>query len=96
MASGPRARTHLTTSVATEAPENSNSRSNRPTGRGPGLSAVSVAAHALTTFGTPEKAEHWMKRPNALFGGRTPAQVMKTDLEGVEAELVRIDHGVYM
>jgi uncharacterized protein (DUF2384 family) len=60
------------------------------------ISAQSVAAHALATFGSPEKARHWMNRPNPLFQGKTPAQMIELDLIGVEAELVRIDHGVYM
>ncbi len=53
-------------------------------------------AHALETLGSPEKAEHWMNRPNPLFHGKTPAQMIKSDPVAVEAELVRIDHGVYM
>jgi uncharacterized protein (DUF2384 family) len=60
------------------------------------VSRASVAAHALATFGSPEKVQHWMNRPNPLFQGKTPAQVIEFDLVGVEAELVRIDHGVYM
>jgi uncharacterized protein (DUF2384 family) len=60
------------------------------------ISRDSVAAHALATFGSPEKAQHWMNRPNPLFHGKTPAQMIKSDLVAVEAELVRIDHGVYM
>jgi uncharacterized protein (DUF2384 family) len=64
--------------------------------RGAGISRDSIAAHALATFGSLEKARHWMNRPNPLFQGKTPAQVIEVDLVGVEAELVRIDHGVYM
>jgi len=60
------------------------------------ISRDSVAAHALATFGTPEKAEHWLNRPNPLFQGKAPRQVLEFDLVGVEAELVRIDHGVYI
>ena len=60
------------------------------------ISRDSVTAHALATFGSSEKAHHWMNRPNPLFHGKTPAQVIEFDLVGVEAELVRIDHGVYM
>jgi uncharacterized protein (DUF2384 family) len=60
------------------------------------ISRESVAAHALATFGSPEKAQHWMKRPNPLFHGKTPLQALKSDPVGVEAELVRIDHGVYV
>jgi uncharacterized protein (DUF2384 family) len=37
-----------------------------------------------------------MNRPNPLLDGKTPAQVMETEPAGVEAEFVRIDHGVYM
>jgi uncharacterized protein (DUF2384 family) len=65
--------------------------------RGSGeISRQSVKAHALATFGSPEKAQHWMNRPNPLFDGKSPAQVIEFNLVGVEAELVRIDHGVYM
>lgn len=37
-----------------------------------------------------------MNRPSPLFNGKTPTEVMKTDPEAVEAELVRIDHGGYL
>jgi hypothetical protein len=37
-----------------------------------------------------------MNRPNPLFQGKTPAQVIELDLIQVEAELVRIDHGIYI
>jgi uncharacterized protein (DUF2384 family) len=60
------------------------------------ISPESVAAHALATFGSPEKAQHWMHRANPLFHGKTPAQIIDFDPVGVEAELVRIDHGVYV
>jgi uncharacterized protein (DUF2384 family) len=59
-------------------------------------SPASVKAHALTTFGSPEKAQHWMNRPSPLFQGKTPGQAIESDLVEVEAELVRIDHGVYI
>jgi uncharacterized protein (DUF2384 family) len=60
------------------------------------LSPESVSEHARATFGSVEKAQHWMNRPNPLFQGKTPLEVMQTDPVGVEAELVRIDHGVYV
>jgi len=59
------------------------------------ITARSVAEHARDTFGTKEKAAHWMNRPNPLFGGKTPIEVIKVDPISVEAELVRIDYGVY-
>jgi uncharacterized protein (DUF2384 family) len=55
----------------------------------------SVAKHAQETFGNSEKAAHWLNRPNRLFDGKTPLQVMQVDPKSVEAELVRIDYGVY-
>ncbi len=61
-----------------------------------GLSRESVAVHALATFGSPQKARHWMNRPNPLLHGKTPAEAIECDLREVEAELVRIEHGVYM
>jgi uncharacterized protein (DUF2384 family) len=70
-----------------------NTNSRRRSGE---ISRESVKAHALATFGSPEKAQHWMNRPNPLFEGKSPAQVIESNLVGVEAELVRIDHGVYM
>lgn len=60
------------------------------------VTAASVAAHALDTFGSAAKAEHWMNRPNPLLHGNTPRQVIESDPSTVEAELVRIDHGVYV
>jgi uncharacterized protein (DUF2384 family) len=67
-----------------------------PADSGQKISPQSIAAHALSTFGSKEKAQHWMNRPNPLFQGKTPSQVMRTDAVAVEAELVRIDHGVYV
>ena len=58
--------------------------------------AIHVKAHVLYTFGSAEKAEHWMSRPNPLFQGKTPRQVIQSDPSWVEAALVRIDCGVYV
>jgi uncharacterized protein (DUF2384 family) len=70
---------------------------NRKKAAGSGaITRESVDAHALATFGSTEKARHWMNRPNPLFHGKTPAEVLEIDLVLIEAELVRIDHGVYM
>lgn len=69
-----------------------------PTGdpHGKAVTARSVEEHALDTFGTVEKAEHWLNRPNPVLGGKTPRQVLQADPSWVEAELVRIDYGVYV
>jgi hypothetical protein len=37
-----------------------------------------------------------MSRPNPLFHGKTPIQIIQSDPLWVEAELVRIDYGVYV
>ena len=59
-------------------------------------SLESIAAHALATFGSSEKAERWMNRPNPVFQGKTPAEMIEFNPVAVEAELVRIDHGIYL
>ena len=64
--------------------------------QGIAITAQSVKAHALDTFGSAEKAEHWMNRPNPLLDRKTPLQVIECDPSSVEAALVRIDYGVYI
>ena len=56
----------------------------------------SVMEHALATFGVPSKVTSWMSRPHPLFDRRAPADVLIHDPKAVEAELTRIDHGVYV
>ena len=56
-----------------------------------------VAARAEATFGTPERAALWLRRPNRALGKRAPLDLLGTG-EGalmVENVLVRIDDGVY-
>jgi uncharacterized protein (DUF2384 family) len=60
------------------------------------VTVQSVQAHAVETFGSSKKAEHWMSRPNPLFMGKRPKEVVRFDPSSVEAELTRIDHGVYI
>jgi uncharacterized protein (DUF2384 family) len=60
------------------------------------ITAQSIKRHALDTFGTSKKADHWLNRPNPLFDGKTPLQVVRIDPSSVEAALVRIDYGVYV
>ena len=57
---------------------------------------LALRAHALDTFGSLEKMNHWFNRPNPLFQGRTPLQTMTSEPRAVEIELTRIDHGVYI
>jgi putative toxin-antitoxin system antitoxin component (TIGR02293 family) len=56
-----------------------------------------VAARAEETFGPPERATMWLRRPNRALAGRAPLDLLVTG-EGaliVESVLVRIDDGVY-
>jgi uncharacterized protein (DUF2384 family) len=57
---------------------------------------AAVRGHVLETFGSAEKADHWLNRANHVFGGKTPLQMMESDPQTVEIELTRIDHGVYI
>jgi uncharacterized protein (DUF2384 family) len=59
------------------------------------FTAHSIEAHALDTFGSVEKAEHWLNRPNLIFRGQSPRQAIQADPTAVEAELIRIDHGIF-
>ncbi|MGD0771892.1 MAG: antitoxin Xre/MbcA/ParS toxin-binding domain-containing protein [Candidatus Solibacter sp.] len=55
-----------------------------------------VLRHAAETFGSAEKADHWLNRPNHVFQGRTPLEMLAIDPKSVEIELSRIDYGVYI
>ena len=60
------------------------------------ITEAKLRSHALETFGSTAKAEHWLNRSSQVFQGKTPLQALKTDSAAVEAELTRIDHGVYI
>lgn len=53
-----------------------------------------VLSHAIETFGSYEKAQRWLERPNALLGG-VPLDLVVDQPETVDDELTRIDHGIY-
>lgn len=55
-----------------------------------------VRSHALETFGEESKAKHWLNRPNHLFSGKTPAEVLESEPESVELEIIRIDRGIFV
>jgi hypothetical protein len=54
-----------------------------------------VLAHAAETFGSAQKAERWLKRPNPLLDGR-PLDRIEHDPQAIDDELTRIDHGIYV
>jgi len=55
-----------------------------------------VAAHAVTTFGSEEKAATWLRRPNRALNGELPIRLLDTDVGArqVEDVLGRIEHGI--
>jgi uncharacterized protein (DUF2384 family) len=71
-------------------------RTQRETSLPKQVTAKTVRAHALEAFGNVEKTDHWLRRPNQLFQGLSPLQVLELDPAAVEAEIVRIEHGVYV
>lgn len=64
--------------------------------RTPSLEYANVLAHAVETFGSKTRADSWLNKPNRVFHYKTPLQALITDAPGVEEELVRIDHGIYV
>ncbi len=55
-----------------------------------------VLTHAIDTFGSRANADAWLNEPNRVFGNKSPLQVLTLDPAGVEEELVRIDHGMFL
>jgi putative toxin-antitoxin system antitoxin component (TIGR02293 family) len=55
-----------------------------------------IYALALETLGEDEKAKRWLRRPLTQFRGRTPMEMLETDLGAhqVEVLLGRIGHGL--
>lgn len=60
------------------------------------LHLARVAAHAIVTLGSAEKAAQWLHRPNHGLGGVTPLQQLDTDLGTTQVDdiLTRLDHGL--
>ncbi len=62
--------------------------------------AVRVAwllALAEQVFGDNDKALHWLRAPKTKFAGKSPLDLMTTELSAklVEEELIRIDEGYF-
>jgi len=56
-----------------------------------------VVAQADVVFGNQEKAMSWLRQPRQRFEGRTPIEMLATDVGSrlVEEALVQIDEGYY-
>lgn len=56
-----------------------------------------VLAQAEETFGSPERAVAWLRRPNRALQGTAPMEILDSDrgARTVENLLGRIDHGIF-
>ena len=55
-----------------------------------------VIAQARATFGAPDKAERWLRRPTRVLDGAAPLDLLDTDIGAQRAAQVLgwIDHGI--
>lgn len=62
------------------------------------LRLARISAEADRVFGDPSKADRWLRRPNPVFHGKTPLELLKTEIGGnmVETLLHQIDHGIFI
>lgn len=58
---------------------------------------VRVFDQAVAVFGDVEQARRWLNKPRKRFDGRTPLQMLPTDVGGrmVEGMLGQIDEGMF-
>ena len=60
------------------------------------LRLLRIIREAEDTFGDPEKARLWLRRPTAALAGNAPLELLDTDVgvRRVETLLGRIGHGI--
>ncbi len=60
------------------------------------LRLARVAAHAIATLGSAEKAAQWLHRPHRGLGNCPPLALLDTDLGTMQVDdaLTRLEHGV--
>lgn len=58
---------------------------------------VRIFDHAVKVFSGTERARIWLEEPKRRFAGRTPIEMLRTDVGGrlVEEFLVQIDEGMF-
>lgn len=58
---------------------------------------VRIYDHTLRVFDRKEKVLYWLSEPKRRFDGRTPLQMLRTELGGrmVEEMLGQIEHGMF-
>lgn len=57
-----------------------------------------IAQQAERVFGTPEKAQRWLRKESRALDGARPIDLMRSETGAhiVEEELHRIDHGMFV
>ena len=58
---------------------------------------IRIFDHAVSVLGDKEKSLHWLNEPKRRFDGRTPVQMLRTELGGrmVEEMLGQIEYGMF-
>jgi putative toxin-antitoxin system antitoxin component (TIGR02293 family) len=61
------------------------------------IRTIEVKTLAERVFGSPEKADAWLSRPNRNLSGQRPLDLLKDELGAavVREMLERIDHGIF-
>jgi putative toxin-antitoxin system antitoxin component (TIGR02293 family) len=62
------------------------------------LRVIRVLSLTESTYGSRERALHWLCKPHARLDGRTPLSLLKTDTGSriVEELLIQIDEGMFV
>ena len=47
-----------------------------------------ITCIAIEVLGSPEKATHWLERPNRALGGEVPLSILDTDIGVRQVEIV--------
>jgi putative toxin-antitoxin system antitoxin component (TIGR02293 family) len=57
---------------------------------------VPAIAHTVAVFGDEQKATHWLSRPLAILGNRTPTELLASNngIALVERTLTRIEYNI--
>jgi putative toxin-antitoxin system antitoxin component (TIGR02293 family) len=62
------------------------------------LRLARVRLQALRTFGSPEKADRWLRKPTPALSNQTPMKLLQTETgaQQVQELLVQIAHGIFI
>lgn len=62
------------------------------------LRLARIRLQALRTFGSPEKADRWLRNPTPALSNQTPMKLLQTETgaQQVQELLVQIAHGIFI